>query len=211
MENIDIKRMWHEVHLKSQRSIGDNSNIEEILKMKHSKNIAKILTDIKLRIISSSALTAIDIGLMFYAFVYLGLHLSLSLILPLLVVGIFFFIQTTIEIDRLIVFTRNSDNLSVKESLVYFRRKLNQMKTIDFLSYLVLSYLLAILIIWSYIHDFGGLKNLSGPNAMQSFILFIILLLLLIPWFLKYQNNQHYRKIDSSLIESMKLLNDERS
>jgi len=211
MENIDLKMMWQKANIQNPGNISEETKIEEIIRMNHSKATAKVLSDIKLRIISYSALSAIDIGLMFYAFVYLGLHLSLSLILPLLVVGIFFFIQTTIEINRLIVFARNSDSLSVKASIIFFRKKLNQIKTIDFISYLILCYLLAIWIIWGYIRDIGGLQNLSGSNAMQTFILILIVILLLTPWFIKYQNNQQYRKIDSTLIESMKLLNDEES
>jgi len=124
------------------------------------------------------------------------------------VVGIFFFIQTIIEINRLIVLTRNTDNLSVKESLLYFRKELYRIKTFDFLSYLILLYLSAIWIIRGYIRDIGGFQNLSGTNAMQFFILFLILMLFLIPWFIKYQNNQRYKKTDSDLRESTKLLND---
>jgi len=207
MDNIDLKNMWREAHLKRQ-SVGDHSNIEEIIKMNHSKNIAKVLSDIKLKILSYSILLTIVIGLMLYAFVYLGLHLSLSLILPLLVVGIFFFIQTIIEINRLIVFTRNSDSLSVKASIIFFRKKLNQIKTIDFISYLILFYLLAFWIIRGYIRDIGGFQNFPGTNAMQSFILFLISMLLLFPWLIKYQNNQRYKKIDSDLDDSMEKLND---
>jgi len=208
MENIDLKRMWQNANSTNQGDWRKDANIEEIIRMNHSKNTAKVLSDIKLKIILYTALSAIDIGLLYYALVYLGLHLSLSSILPLVVAGLFFFIQTIIEINRLIVFTRNTDNLSVKESLICFRRKLNQMKTNDFLSYLVLSYLLAIWIIRGYIRDIGGFQNLSATNAMQFFILFIILILLLIPWFLKYQNNLRYKKIDADLRESTKLLND---
>jgi Na+/proline symporter len=209
MENIDLKRMWQKAHLQSHENISKEADIEEIIRMNHSKNTAKVLFDIKLKIISYSALTAIDIGLLYYALVYLGLNLSLSSILPLVVIGIFFLIQTTIEINRLIVFTRNTDNLSVKDSLLYFRRKLNQMKTNDFLSYLVLSYLLAIWTIRGYIRDIGGFQNLSVTNGTQFFILFIILILLLIPWFLKYQNNLTYKKIDSELRDSVNMLNEE--
>ena len=209
MENIDLKRMWRNANSTNQGDKSKDANIEEIIRMNHSKATAEIIFDIKLKIILYSALLAIDIGLLYYAVVYLGLHLSLSSILPLVVVGLFFFIQTITEINRLIVLTRNTDNLSVKDSLLYFRRKLNQMKTNDFLSYLVLSYLLAIWIIREYIRDVGGFQNLSATNAMQFFILFLILMLLLIPWFLKYQNNLRYKKIDSDLTDSVNLLNEE--
>ena len=208
MENIDLKTMWRNAHIKRQVKMGESATTEEMIKMNHCQTIAKVISDIKLKIISYSALTAIDIGLLYYALVYLGLHLSLSSILPLVVVGIFLLIQTIIEINRLIVFKRNTDNLSIKESLICFRRKLNQMKANDFLSYLILLYLSAIWIVSGYIRDIGGFQNLSVTNAMQFFILFLILMLLLIPWFIKYQNNQRYKKIDSDLRESTKLLNE---
>jgi len=208
MENIDLKTMWRNANSTNQGDKSKDANIEEIIRMNHSKATAKVLSDIKLKIILYTALSAIDIGLLYYALVYLGLHLSLSSILPLVVVGIFFFIQTIIEINRLIVLTRNTDNLSVKESLLYFRKELYRIKTFDFLSYLILLYLSAIWIIRGYIRDIGGFQNLSGTNAMQFFILFLILMLFLIPWFIKYQNNQRYKKTDSDLRESTKLLND---
>ena len=208
MENIDLKTMWRNANIQSQENISKGVNIEEIIRMNHSKATAKVLSDIKLKIILYTALSAIDIGLLYYALVYLGLHLSLSSILPLVVVGIFFFIQTIIEINRLIVLTRNTDNLSVKESLLYFRKELYRIKTFDFLSYLILLYLSAIWIIRGYIRDIGGFQNLSWTNTIQFFILFLILMLFLIPWFIKYQNNQRYKKTDSDLRESTKLLND---
>ena len=201
--------MWQNANAANHGDRSKEVNIEEIIRMNHSKTIAKVLSDIKLRIASYSVLSVIDIGLLFYAFVYLRLHLSLSLILPLLVVGLFFIIQTTIEINRYIVYTRNSDSLSLKESIIYFRKKLNQIKTIDFISYLILFYLLAIWIIKGYIRDINGIQNLSGTNAMQPFILFLILMLLLFPWLIKYQNNKQYRKTDSNLNDSTNQLKDE--
>jgi len=211
MENIDLKMMWQKANIQNPGSFSNETKIEEIIRMNHSKATAKVLSDIKLKIMLYSAISAIYIGLMLYAFVYLGLHLSLISILPLLVVGLFLFTQTITEISRFLVFTKNTDNLSLKESVICFRTKLNRIKTFDFLSYLILLYLSAIWIIRGYIRDIGGLQNLSGTNAMQTFILILIIILLLTPWFIKYQNNQQYRKIDSTLIESMKLLNDEES
>lgn len=208
MENIDLKRMWQKANIQSHENNSKEADIEEIIRMNHSKNTTKVLFDIKLKIILYSALSAIDIGLLYYALVYLGLHLSLSSILPLVVVGIFCFIQTIIETNRLIAFTRNTDNRSVKESLLYFRKELNRIKNFDFLSYLLLLYLAAFWILRGYIRDIGGYQNLSGTNAMQTFILFLVLILLLTPWFIKYQNNQRYKKIDLDLDDSMEKLND---
>ena len=198
--------MWQKAHLMSNQSIDKKSNIEEIIKMNHSKTIAKVLSDIKLKILLYVGISAVYIGLMLYAFVYLRLNLSLVSILPFSLAGLFFLIQITTEINRLLVLTKNSDNLSVKESLLYFRKILNRMKIFDFLSYLILLYTAAIWIILEYTRDIGGFQNLSGTNAMPTFILFLILILLLTPWFIKYQNNLRYKKIFSDLKDSTNLL-----
>jgi hypothetical protein len=209
MENIDLQMMWKKAHLNRQQDIGNHSNIEEIIKMDHSKTVAKILSDIKSKILLYSIFMTIFISLMLYAFVYLGLNLELSSILTFSAVGLFLLVQITSEINRVLVFTKNADNLSVRESVIYFRKKLNKIKTFDFLSYLILFYLTAIWITSSYIFDVGGIKNLSVANGFRPLILICLVLLLITPWIIKYQDNQRYKKIGSGLTDSMKLLDDE--
>jgi hypothetical protein len=209
MENVNLKMMWQIANATNHRDSSKEANIEEIIRMNHSKSIAKVISDIKLKILLYSGISAVYIGMMLYAFVYLGLKMSFSSIVPLLLVGLFLFIQTTTEINRFIVYTRNSDRLSVKESLLYFRKKLNQIKTVDFFSYLILFYLLAIMVIRGYLQDIGGFKNLSITNEFQPLIAICIVILLLAPWFIKYQNNQRYRKMASNINNSMNQLKDE--
>jgi len=199
MENIDLKAMWQKAHIQNQEKISDGANIEEIIKMNHCKTISQILADVKLRILLYSSILSVFIGLMIYAFIYLGINFSIGSIIPFTLVGMFLLISTTMEINRFAVLTRNADNLPVEASQNYFRKKLNRMKSIDFLSYLILLYLLAILVIRGYIQDIGGFKNLSGANEFQPLIVVFIFILLLTPWFIKYQNNQRYRKIVSNL------------
>ena len=199
MENIDLKAMWQKAHIQNQEKISDGANIEEIIKMNHCKTISQILADVKLRILLYSLILSVFIGLMIYAFIYLGINFSIGSIIPFTMVGMFLLISTTMEINRFAVLTRNADNLPVEASQNYFRKKLNRMKSIDFLSYLILLYLLAILVIRGYIQDIGGFKNLSGANEFQPLIVVFIFILLLTPWFIKYQNNQRYRKIVSNL------------
>ena len=208
MENIDLKRMWQNANIQNNENISKEADIGEIIRMNHSKNTAKVLFDIKLKILLYSGFLTIFIGLMLYAIVYLGINFSINSIIPFTLVGLFLLISTTIKITRFFAFKGNEDNLPLKESQKYFCKKLNRMKTIDFLSYLILLYLSAILIIRGYIRDIGGFQNLSATNAMQFFILFLILMLLLTPWFIKYQNNQRYRKMDSDLNDSLSELND---
>jgi len=208
MENIDLKTMWQKAHILNHGKISDCANIEENIKMNHCKTITRILSDIKLRILLYSLILSVFIGLMIYAFIYLGINFSIGSIIPFTLVGLFLLISTTMEITRFLVFTGNADNLPVKESQNYFRKKLNRMKTIDFLSYLIFLYLLAIIVIRGYIQDIGGFENLSGSNEFQPLILVFIFILLLTPWFIKYQNNQRYKKVDSSLNDSLSELND---
>lgn len=209
MENIDLKRMWQKAHIQNQGNISNKTAIEETIKMNHCKAISKVLSDITLKILLYSGFLTIFIGLMLYAFVYLRLNLAVSSILMFAVVGLFLLVQIISEINRLLVLTKNADNLSVRESIIYFRKKLNRIKTFDFLSFLILLYLAAIWIIRSYIQDIGGFKNLSGANESQSLILIVIPILLLTPWLIRYQNNQRYKKIDSDLNDSRDLLDDE--
>lgn len=203
MENIDLNRMWQNAHIQNKGKISEGINIEEIIKVNHCKTISKIMSDIKLRILLYSLLLCVFIGLMLYAVVYLGINFSIGSIVPFSLVGLFLLISTTMEINRFIVLTKNADNLPIRASQNYFRKKLNRINTIDFLSYLILLYLLAILIIRGYLQDIGGFKNLSGTNEFQPIILIFIIILLLTPWFIKYQNNQRYKKIDSDLDDPM--------
>jgi len=209
MDKNDLKSMWHDAHKTNQEIIYDKVSIEKSITMNHSKAISKILSDVKLKILGYTLVLAIYIGLMLYALVYLGLNLSVYSLVPLSLAGLFLLINTTSEIKRLLVLTKTADNMPVKESLLFFRKKLNRIRTIDFLSYLIFLYLLAILIIFNYISDIGGVKNLLWSNKILPLPLlgFLILILLLYPWFIKYQHNQRYKKIYSNLNDSARLLN----
>ena len=209
MDKNDLKSMWHDAHKTNQEIIYDKVSIEKSITMNHSKAISKILSDVKLKILVYSIVLVIYIGLMLYALVYLGLNLSVYSLVPLSLAGLFLLINTTSEIKRLLVLTKTADNMPVKESLLFFRKKLNRIRTIDFLSYLIFLYLSAILIIFNYISDIGGVKNLSWSNEILPLplLVFLILILLFIPWFIKYQHNQRYKKIYSNLNDSARLLN----
>jgi hypothetical protein len=124
--------------------------------------------------------------------------------------GLFLLFKTTSEIKRLTVLTRTADNMSVKESLLIFRKKLNKIKIIDFLTHLVFFYMLAIGIAYCYVKDIGGINNLSWNDNILPLplLIFFILILLFIPWLVKYQHNQSYKKLYSNLNDSVSLLND---
>ncbi len=204
MDKNDIKSMWHEAHNTSDEIIFNKVSIEKAITMTHSKIISKTLLDIKLKVYAFSLILAIYVGLMLYAFVYLGVNLSVYSLVPLTLAGLFLLIKTTTEIGRLLVLTKTADNVSVKDSLLFFRKRLDRIKRADFISYLVFLYLSSLLIIFNYLKDIGGVKNLSWSDEVVPIPLLgiLILMLLLIPWFIKYQDNQNYRKLYSNLNES---------
>ena len=176
--------------------------------MNHSKTIAKVLSDLKLKIFGYSLMLIILISLMVYAWVYLDLKLSANTLILFSFIGLFFIIKIISIINRLLTMTKTTNNLSVKESILLFRKKLNRIKVIDFLSYLIYFYTLAIWLIYNYINDIGGVNNLSWDNEIQTLVLIAIIILLSIPWLIKYQHNQRYKKLYSNLNDSANFLND---
>jgi hypothetical protein len=208
MDKIDLKSMWDNAHLTSQDVIYDKVSVEKAITMNHCKSMSKILSDVKLKILVSTMILVIYIGLMVYAFVYLDLDLSVYSLVPLTLAGFFILTITTSEIIRLIVLAKSADNMSVKESLLFIRKKLDRIRTIDFLFYLVFLYLFAALIVHGYLTEIGGVANLSWDNEILPLPLLgiVILLLLIIPWFIKYQHNRRYKKVYLSLNKSARIL-----
>jgi hypothetical protein len=212
MDKNDLKKLWHDAHALNKENIYNKVNIPESISMNHSKSVSKVLSDVKLKILLYLSFLIIFIGIMTYALVYLKLSLSMNSIIPLALVGIFLVIKTTSETDRFKILTKTADNMSVKESLIFFRKKLERIKTTDFLTYLIFFHLLAILIVINFITDIRGIKNLSWSNESLPVPLLgiFILMLLFIPWFIKYQHNQRYKNLYTNLNESVEILNDEK-
>lgn len=207
MDKNDLKSLWQNAHVKNQESIYDNVTIEKIISMNHSKTISNVLLEVKSRIAVHSFALIILIGLMIYALVYLGLNLSINSIIPLSLAGIFLLFRTITEIINLLILTKSTNNLSVKASIQFFRKRLKKIKTIEFLSALILLYTLAIWITISYINDIGGVVNLFNQGTFQPVLMIFILILLLIPWIIKYNYNQRYKKIYSDLNDPEDKLN----
>lgn len=206
MSKNDLKIFWQDAHAIKQEDIYDKLDIRKTLEMNHSKMISKVLSDIKLKILGYSLILIIFVCLMIYALGYLGLNLSTNTLVLFAFVCLFILIRTTSEINRLLILTKTSNNLSVKASIQFFRYKLIRIKIIDFISYLFYFYSLAIWSTHIYIKDIGGVQNLSWGNSFQVLLLVVILMLLLIPWLIKYQHNYRYRKLYSDLNDSTDFL-----
>lgn len=204
MDKTDLKFIWDSAPFTNQDVIYDKISVEKAITMNHCKTISKILSDVKLKILVSTTILVIYIGLMVYAFVYLDLDLSVYSLVPLTLAGLFILILTSSEIIRLIILQKSADNMSLQESLLFIRKKLDRIRTIDFLSYLVFLYLFAALIVYGYLTETGGMASLSWANGTLPLPLLglVILLLLIIPWFIKYQHNRRYKKVYLSLNKS---------
>jgi hypothetical protein len=210
MDKNDLKSMWRDAHYMKNESDFSKESVEKTMTLNHCKSISKSLFDVKIKVLLYALILLIYVGLMIYAFVYLRLNLSVNSLIPLALVGVFFLITATSEIVRLLVLTKTADNLSLKDSLLVFSKKLKRIKTTDFIIYMIFFYLSAILIIYNYLTDIGGVKNLSWSNNIVPAPLLgiLILMLLSIPWFIKYLNNLRYKKLFSNLRESAHQLND---
>ena len=211
MDKNDLKSMWRDAHYKKSESNFSKESLEKTMVLKHSRVISKSLLDVKIKVLLYALIFLIYVGLMIYAFVYLRLNLSVNSLVPFALAGIFLLISATSEIVRLLVLTKTADNLSLKDSSLVFYKKLKRIKTTDFIIYLVIFYLFAILIIYNYLTDIGGVKNLSWHNEIVPLPLLgtIILMLLSVPWFIKYLNNRRYKKLFSDLNESVRQLSDQ--
>jgi hypothetical protein len=211
MDKNDLKSMWQDAHCKDSENIFSEDSLEKTMAMKHSKAISKSLSDVKLKVLLYTLIFLIYAGLMIYAFVFLRLNLSFNSLVPLALAGIFLLVTATSEFVRLLVLTKTSDNLSLKDSSLVFYRKLKRIVTTDFIIYMVFFYLCATLIIFNYLTDIGGIKNISWGNEIVPVPLIgiLILMLLSVPWFIKYQNNQRYKKLFSNLKDSVHQINDQ--
>lgn len=199
MEKNNLKLLWKEIN--AEKSFDNDKNIDEIIRMGHCKTITEILNNQKLKCLIYVCFFLIFLGLMFYAFGYLGLHLSFNSIAPLVLTGFFLFIKTIIECSRLWILVSRSDEYSLKESTLLFRKKLERIKMVDFFSSLIYCYGWIIAIISIFICDHKGLRDMS------VLIVILILLLLSIPWLIKYQHSRRYNNIYNNLKQSTDYFN----
>jgi hypothetical protein len=198
MEKNDIKLMWEEINLANVSS--NEVNLEEIIKKSHSKIILKTLNLQKTKMLISSSVLITYAGLMIYAFVILKLNLSIQSVIPLSLTGLFLFIKTIFEINGFRLLQSTKSDIAIKESILSFKQKLNHIKMIEFIATLISCYGWAIGIIWVVINDFNGLIK-----GLLPLLIFLILILLIIPWYIKYFHPQ-YKKLHTSLDKDIEFL-----
>lgn len=201
MEKDDIKLMWQKMNLADTSS--SEVNIKEIIKKSHSEIILKTLNMQKTKMLVYSSFLIIYTSLMVYAFVILKLNLSIQSVIPLSLTGLFLFTKTIFEINGFRLLQSTKSDIAIKESILSFKQKLNHVKMIEFIFTLIYCYGWAIGIIWVMINDFNGLIK-----SLQPLLIFLILILLIIPWYIKYFHPQ-YKNLYSSLDKDIETLKSE--
>lgn len=199
MEKNDIKLMWQKINF-ANTSLSE-VDIEEAIKKSHSKIILKTLNMQKTKMLIYSSAFVFYVGLMIYAFVILKLNLSMQAVIPLLLTGLFLFIKTIFEISGFRLLQSTKSDIAIKESIFSFKRKLNHIKMIEFISTLIYCYSWVVGIVWIVINDFNGLIK-----SLLPLLLFLILILLIIPWYIKYFHPQ-YKNLYMSLDKDIEFLN----
>lgn len=201
MEKNDIELMWQKINLANESS--REVEVEEIIKKNHSKIISKTLNIQKIKMQIYSYVLITYAGLIIYACVILKLNFSMQAVIPLLLTGLFLFIKTIFEINGFRLLQNTKSDIAIKESIISFRQKLNHVKMIEFISTLIYCYGWAIGITWVIINDFNGLIK-----SLLPLLVFLILILLIIPWYIKYFHPQ-YQKLHMSLDKDIELLKSE--
>ena len=201
MEKDDIKLMWQKMNLADTSS--SEVNIEEIIKKSHSEIILKTLNMQKTKMLVYSSFLIIYTCLMVYAFIILKLNLSIQSVIPLSLTGLFLFTKTIFEINGFRLLQSTKSDIAIKESILSFKQKLNHVKMIEFIFTLIYCYGWAIGIIWVMINDFNGLIK-----SLQPLLIFLILILLIIPWYIKYFHPQ-YKNLYTSLDKDIETLKSE--
>lgn len=209
IEKNNLKTIWTSIHKDVQNTGKETFNMKEIRNRIHCNSITNFLKNIKLKIGIYSFSLAILIGLLSYACFYLKLNLSFSVFLPFILAGLFIISQITKEAIRLFILTKDANNLSCKESAILFRTRVDRILSIDFITILILCYIIAVFLIYTYFINFTTLKH-SLSSADITFLLPVfIFILLIIPWIIKKSLVKHYKTLFLNLNETIDFLNDD--
>ena len=211
MKENDLKSIWCTIHEKNQDYVGNLETLKARMKKSHSKTISKIINELKLKILIYSIALFTLIGLILYAFVYLSIELSLSISLPFILVGSFLIFKVISEINRYLVFNNRNDNLSIKDSTIFCRKRLDKIKNIDYYITFVLCYGIAIIYSLGYIFNISGLKEFAQSIGLSVLLSVFIFLLFVIPWIIRKSFNQRYTNFSLILKSTLDYLDDDVS
>lgn len=201
MERDELRSMWFEVH-KGNQPKDNQENIEKVIGLKHSRIIAKVLSMQKKKIIVYTICFAVFLGLMAYAFLYQKVNLSVLGLVPLFLSGLFLILKMASEINRYRILTKTDDDASIRDSILSFQKKVNKIKTIDFIFNMFFFYAIAIGLTITILNDQGSIY-LFNTTGMIPFLITFIFILLSVPWFIKYLYNQKYKRLYQNLRNSL--------
>lgn len=196
MENDDLRSLWQEIHT-TDTPKSALENIQKVIHMKHCRIISKILSSQKRKAWLYSVACIVLLILCIW-----DLTITTKLSLTLWTATAFLLFKTSSEINRFHLLTKSADTVSIKESTYLIRRQLNRIRRIDFAVYLFFFYGTAIRLTINFLNDYQVLKELT-------FILIaFVLILLALPWFMKYQHSRQYKQYLFSLEKSLRSLDD---
>lgn len=196
MEKDDLKLIWKEIH--TEGSMTDEGELKQIMNMKHCKRISQILSDKKREMCAYLFVFVLFIALMFYAFIYLNINLSFISVFIFSFAGIFLFFKTTHSVSTFVVLSKETDNMSLKDSVKNFASILNRIQKIDFITNLFFFYGLAILMTFIFSKDIDGISK----SELTVLIICLIPFMLIIPWFIKRLHSKRYNKFYMNLKKS---------
>ncbi len=206
MEKDELKLMWGKIHKENQPA--NKKNIEDIIRMKHSGVIAKILLEQKRKIIIYSICLLIFLGLMAYAFLYLKISFLINSLIPFVLAGLFLFYKIIDETNQYKILSNTVDMVSVRDSIVCFKNKLARIKMINFISNMFLFYTIALGIGIVVVKDKGAIHTFT-ENGMILFLIIFILILLAAPWIINYLYQRRYGNLDLAIKNSLDAIDNE--
>lgn len=211
MKENDIKSIWVNAHRTNQFVMESPYAIKKLMQKSHSGIILKIMKEFKIRIYIYSISLITILGITLYAFVFLKIRFPLSGILPFVAGSLFLTFKLISEIMRFNFFKGQDDNNSIKNSTINYKTRLKRIKLFDFYIILVLCYGIASLFTFGYLLNIGRIKVFFQSSELLGLLISFIILLLIIPWLMKFSVNKRYIQHDISLKSTMDYLDDKVS
>lgn len=215
MESNELKILWQTLAKEKliKKELAEE-NIERIISIQ-SKNIIKKL-EIKAKrnglinvlafvfTLIATIVVQIHINKLFPAGTYIGI----------IVIEVFLLSGILSEFTKYHFFKSSYSTESINDSLIKIKNYLQRMLKIDFIIGFVFCYCMLIIYVTKYLIDIGGfgqIKLYGNTFIIQSpfFAIFIIILLLVTPWWAKKNIKIKFSKIQADIDKSLKELQEQ--
>ncbi len=211
MKENNLKIIWQNIHEITQENMENSDTLKICMQKSHSKTIAKIMNELKLKILIYSIALLVLISLILYAFVYLNIEISNSIFLPFVLAGSFLIFKVVSEINRYSVLNNRNDNLSIKDSTTIFRKKLERIKNIDYYVTFAICYGIAIIFLFGYIFNLIGIKDFIQSTGLSILLFVFVFLLFSVPWIIRKSFYQRYTNLSTNLKHTLNYFDDDSS